>query len=1651
MSGYVPFANNISKYKFKSPTEILPQGKVPLVLNIVGFYIQRTRVQIERIQQNLHLILEAIPKITEGPQAQLSIYYNRISCLSGILVQACGEMDKGLTDGYKCSEIIMAAFGYLGQFQQYLPTLISASASQMTSYIPALKECIETVINNFQTTLDKIKQCEEFVVKSVPAIDFTKNPVATTAAALLYISEQLIVDINFLLQNDAVKHSPQHEEQLKHWLNLITQFSGNVFTNALANPNTVIGSTSAIAAASPSLISTVGSLQSFADNAVDFSQIGSNAILFMQLLHSLEILSTLSYAKSLIPRGPQVYTTKAGSDELVQYANRLFPHVSNKLRENTTRDAAAINGAIKNMLEYASSSAEISVFAMVQIVRNYCICLPDSEAGEAILLDVVKISNDIVLNIFERAKDLTKQIQELYQQHLVDFNEKNLGEINYYTTHILEVQTLSITSPNYMKDLKKVVSCFGALPRVIRKLESNSNVEELKTKFEDFAKKVEGIGDEFSNWTHQILMSLSEIIIKQAELTDNTLMLCQYYGVRLPDDLTPISTKLHATLKDMSHFLYYDLGQIKTVIDTFKQIQSHITFYQQLVAAKSKDPLLQIASLAFRYITKPINALAASLVNYIEFEDNDSFMTFINYVLNSASNQINNATAALSSFPPSLTTLYSIPFSQLYSSFSAITNYPDFGGMIANFKNMVSPPIESLWPAVIGLSAGGVVTDTGSIPQHVKVLMQVISDIASVADKMKAPNISCDLPESIKNVKEFEMRLTSLSENLKGIAEFLLNAIKSADHPDAYKVLQAWMKYLDTPSIDFDHFAQKLREAIAELVSGKTTVNDNLIDAFAAVSVAIARMILGEPYDTLLSSLHNQLIEALSQYFKSGCKDFSALKRMYGLVEAICTLIKASKANTEDRNGLYTNSLRCSLRGLNVVRAHGNQTPPEDLLDCHRSLGMLNSLLTILATTVPTGKELTQVVTLINDSILAGTQTNEQLTNAIAHLSAELARIRTFSFESITGIAKIEDLLDLIYLKTEMFRKYSNGLLKLVKAKSHDTNSLSENLNAIATAAHEAAGITIRSLALSNLKESPVAEQTVLAYSELNEALADLIPLTFRSNEENFNEFMSLRRYLRKIAKKFDDFINIVESPTKPTEQFTPFDLMKLKVYSDIADVSFEVASINWIACCSFSPEMYNDKVDGFTRSISARYFQMKATGEEILRTAVGDTAVSFKNQLEEFQNEIGYLLYAATNIDFALHLPIEGLCELTKKTSLSILELTNLTHSLMDKIVIKPDPEAVAKLPDDYVIPQAPETGSSVANALDLLKTSHASLNTALEEFTKVISNSGSTSDTLLKALSALKEALDTFIEHTLLLTVSTKDVNVQLQLQTALHSVASSFTGIKDALGMRLMRADKYENAMEEALTAFRKAIQSVMTAAEGASKDASDQDQVSRELEATASAIEEMTRRLKTIEAEATTSSSSQSHNVTANIEAAEGSLAAFVITHANPILVAAAQGVKRAQQITQMMIQKYGKIENEQLLIRSAKELSDAAALLIFAAEVVVHAENEVAVFKVIAAAKIVKASVCALVAQVLVKGGDPEQIMDKHVKTVIEHTDLIIKRGESIALAIAVEEEKKVKKAPSLMAQKLNLQSRINEIRKQMQEEEQTLYKFRKRF
>lgn len=164
----------------------------------------------------------------------------------------------------------------------------------------------------------------------------------------------------------------------------------------------------------------------------------------------------------------------------------------------------------------------------------------------------------------------------------------------------------------------------------------------------------------------------------------------------------------------------------------------------------------------------------------------------------------------------------------------------------------------------------------------------------------------------------------------------------------------------------------------------------------------------------------------------------------------------------------------------------------------------------------------------------------------------------------------------------------------------------------------------------------------------MTEVSASLVPDVFDINNKFNMSFLlsvksqedqvtSLRRFIRKITKEFDTFINFVESLNNPKNQLqredqdikeckknkTDFESLKMKVITNISYLSNEVASTTLLSTNSFSPEMYNESRIKVTNKIINKFNVFIQAIQAVLSRAVGDSASSFKKTPNATRNEL--------------------------------------------------------------------------------------------------------------------------------------------------------------------------------------------------------------------------------------------------------------------------------------------------------------------------------------------------------------------------------------------------------------------------------------------
>jgi hypothetical protein len=687
----------------------------------------------------------------------------------------------------------------------------------------------------------------------------------------------------------------------------------------------------------------------------------------------------------------------------------------------------------------------------------------------------------------------------------------------------------------------------------------------------------------------------------------------------------------------------------------------------------------------------------------------------------------------------------------------------------------------------------------------------------------------------------------------------------------------------------------------------------------------------------------------------------------------------------------------------------------------------------------------------------------ENVDELISKLSTIIRKLMPDKFNELIALTDPNIICDCAYDRSESFREYSNTILKAAKLRTTPQEVITNVISQMSTLAYESATITLQSMINEGLTKTSAIKAFAESANEIFVALKDFesLAISLPTLAEGTDITQELRKLSRTMAKRIDGFINYVETPPH-LEPATDFEEKKAQFIFALSEASLQCGRV--IARLDAAPvkEIIEPEKEELSKALAEKEENLQKAYADVLASAVGPGIAEFTEAYNKYMEKISTaknLINNESPIDAKE--PIRDACTLAPQVIATV-------SALNDHIIILPDPISAGKLPDEFALPPLPAEAPSPTEAFEALQKEAKIFQAAIEkEKTKCAEGQN---EEIVTETIAFNEAALKFATACSTMAVATLDPRMQVEQQTLIHSYANAINQIIRAIRSQIMVVPNAQAELSDGFSSLQAVTNQLVELADAASKvqPAQDEepeanDEVTAELKATASAIEEMSARLAEFGAQFGDSAKEAEINgdddceeddenkETADVTPADpNDFPSFVISQAQPILRAAGLILKRATEITRDLIAQFGHISNERMLISLAQELSDDAGLILICAEMLIKGDaGEDPEFKVIAAAKIVKATVSQLVAQVLVQGGDPEGIMNQHVRTVRICSNHIVRNAESIVRDRVTKMEAKKKKTGNKMVQKLNAQTVVNEKRKELQENEQAVYKFRK--
>ena len=1633
---YISFVTSATKYGKQDPTAFVPEDKVKELLTPTGFYIDIISTIIQRIKPVVTLMNEQLPQIEQGPILSLSTDYQKISGLSDILTAVANEMDKNLSENLQCSEFIIEAFNHLGQFSQYVPHLTSSTASTMASYIPSLQQSLQLVIETLDKVLELFPKCQEENKPKVDAVAANDEKYAQWKAACNHLSGDVIVDLSFIAAYEAIQNECLSDVQ--NWIKTIQECATALVQaeqfdscfNEFKSITTQVPSIISIYSFANSNIHDEKTMETATANLINYLSFVFDKVsepISLDIIENLkEVPSLLSQENAAANKEKLIDITKKQLQHFHQYANADY-----NLRRN---EAVAELNEIQRIIDDASNDNVQIAQAAIRATRCVGAALLSASASTAIY-DAADSTLLTILNLYlANLKAHSESVVDAFTAKLEIFNETVLGEVNYHTTSIIGANAFDAKDENCLKNIIRVYTSSICLPESTRKLSSVCD-DETKGKFEDICTNIENDSASFSVWYDQLLSCLCASVQSNIHAGISTLV-HTYQNQTLPEEdrqkLLSDIRGLYAKLNETPIYLASNVEESADLSDKFPQ-------YSSLV--KPDDALCKCV---FDTINANTSTMAAQISAALKPLDANEYSAFSKATCSRSLPLSRDAATA-----ENILTVFPSLYSQVTALNSILAHSPPEHEELKQFPSSIKTSLGVIWPLIVSSEKDE--TSQQTLQNYVTSLSQLLTEFESVMDSIAPPFIEVDIPEELRIFRALESSITSLgSASLRIFATSLLEQFADMKTPEVMKYLSKWFELANQQTDDL----QSLVNALLNLQPNASM--QDIINALAHCSVAATKLLeqlSGKEYNYMNKKLQ-EINAILRRYFENPSDDLLALLKAH-YANLATFLNNANIAENKKEEVFYLITFECSSQLNDLRNGNGNKVDALKSLLNFESYAFFNDQ--------DLYNEYKAIIEQILEEIAHGNLS--KVNDLIKKLAELLRKLCPDRYQELSSLTDADELCDAIYERSEVFRELYNYILRIAKQRDVPQPVINNIVARMSTLAFEIAIITATSLTLTNLTNTQVIKSFCIAVNEVFSALAKFQAKAYTISTCNEDMTQELRRLSRTMAKRIDGFINYVETPPHH-DALTGFDGQKAEFIKVLSETTVQLSHVAARIDAAPADEVIEPERDGLVKIITEKQGALKAAYDTILSIAVGPEVPDFTETFNKYNQQltdIQSLLVSSKYADSRLKANDEY------EAAPVVIQTLNL---LQDHIIIKPDPESADKIPDDFVVPPMPAEAPAAPDAFKLLQNEANTFNSELQKFQETIQN-GSNSQ-VVNATISLHNQADKFAAACATMAVATIEPRMQVELQTTIHSFANAINQIQSGARSKLLVAPTAQNELTEGQTQLDSAIKQLLSIGDQSSKyqpqtaeDEEANDEVTAELKATAAAIEEMSQRLAEFGAKFGDSGKEATVNYDEDDEEEDSGqpttaseptelidlkdFPSYVISQAQPILRAAGNILRRATEITRDLVAQYGHLTNERMLISLAQELSDDAGLILICAEMLIKEDaGEDPEFKVIAAAKIVKATVAQLVAQVLVQGGDPEGIMSQNVKIVRICSNHIVRTSEAIVKNRVDEAEAKKPKRPgNKMVQKLNAQTVVNEKRKELQDNEQTLYRFRK--
>ena len=1618
MASFTQYALQLARFPSHKTAEYIKPADLPTLTCISGKSAVKLTHKSKAIKECVEIVSQLVSLITNGPQPGISYQQKIIDRLLQQIQDDIKQFDTEMSNEYKCSSYIDSIAQNISNFSQYIPTLISASAPSLSQYIPNFQEIFQAIETNFDSIIAVFNGVSGLIKSRIQSIE--ANEQNNQIGALIHLVEILQIYLIKFENEEPVAKNESTVQTLEQWITTLGQFTDKLYQILGSNNQKQIATAiQTVSTIYPSIFDAFQAVKAVDPECAFFNEATQHVTAFVQFVTQLEYAESYNAAESSIQILSKSLITNDSQSLISNFApvkNILNERVKESLYGSLSPDAIAIIKSL-DAINIQNTSQVCESYALALIVFATTCCM--RPFGYQILSSLSSQCFNILNTISTNIKTTIGEIASIISTNESVYEAKKLSYMNYYLKMVTNSKAPQEKSHSILA-IKPFLISSAVLPQKVDALIQGTDTEDQFTESLQYVRYYSPI---LSNWTLIALLTESNTIITRADFISSI----SAYGAILSNVQSPNSA-IQTALQSAPRFSRLDVSSTLRTLAALNDTKSSIENMINL-------PEAQPVSAALKSCIEEKNA-EFSLSDIIQTADQPEFISLLEQLTEQLIISIEVCTQALDTKPQLFAMEFSFPFSLILLVTATVESQPTFAGPLAAYPPTMKGYLDVLWPLAIDLATKKS-QDVATLQMYSQEFIKPVQEMKTTLQSMPQPSLTYEISEELKAVRSLQAANNKLQQPLKGRGQKLISI--AINNSAAIPILTPWFTVATQP---IKTILQSTKAASLYLGSDFDSAKSNelsqlIIDLLVSIAAPDIQE-LSKPLEPLFEDIANDLISALTQssQYKTKCK---LLYLKIKQVEYIAEFSSVKQVDAPSYVSAAISSISSSLSKL--IQSFSSET----LSNCFSNCGSYLALTSLFPEATPDASKIQNYI----QNIITIQKSN---INELVKIQKEISIIfkqKIKSVLSIDGNLSNDQLIDALYDFFEDTRFCANAILRTMKQPEKIPEYVS-------SAVRQFVAGTTSVIYLVSLSIIDNPEGIITGCIEIINSLPLILQGALGDSTDKSN--LEFRRGVRNVAKQVDTFINLVESP-QHTKERSEFENIKMKLLQELVKVIVEIMKKVASAVLALQEDTFIDTLPSFNKQEK----NFEAAFTKVKNEAVGKTKKTFIDLYEQLTN--AFKTFNSTNNNYSLPFPPLPVIDAASRIASSIQRFYQATQAATNVLIIDPDPEAAQQI-TDFKPNSNVTTQLTPADALDELMNAMDELNTTLTAFKEVIENDSATSDEILKQADAIKKTGEHIVHSAFVMAAATTDKALQVEQRTNAHSLSSSIQNILNALKSRLMRNATFENDMKEALSQLNETSKKANSLADSASKivveeddvQEDDGDEVSNELRATAAAISDMSNRLAQFSAqlevtvdideigeEEDDGAKEGEIAETVDLQAEEGTMAAYVIGCAQPVIQTAAEILAKSQEICKQL---RGQITNEGRIIKCAREVTESSQLLIISAEIAIQGTESDPEYIAIAASKMIKASIEKFVSEILSQGGDPEGVLMKKVKIVRRNCDTINKKVESIAKQKWITAHP-VKKSGNRMVLRLQASELLNKYRKELSDAEAERKRFRR--